>query len=77
MDHTPLAAFLIAHNKAAQPLYTLEDAADIIGITLRALQLMVWRGKITAVKRSPRRYAGIIHAELDRYLSAVNERGKA
>lgn len=77
MALSPLETLLASHGKEPQPIYTLPDAAGIIGITLRSLQLMIWRDKITAVKRSPRRYAGIAHDELGRYLAALNEGGKA
>jgi hypothetical protein len=72
-----LDALLKAHGKEPQSIYTIPDAAGIVGMTERALKLMIWRGKIAAVKRSPRRFAGITHDELGRYLAAQNEKGAA
>lgn len=73
MEATPLDLILAEHGEEPQRLYPMEDAAGILKITDKALRLKVWRGEITPLKRSPRRYAGITHEELDRYLVESNE----
>lgn len=57
--------------------YSIEDTAAILGITARQVKTQIQKGHLTALKSSPRRWAWVLHCDLEAYFAAANVKGGA
>jgi hypothetical protein len=52
--------------------YTLEEVAHILGMTTRQVRTQIQKGHLSAAKISARRWAWVLHTDLDAYFAAIN-----
>lgn len=54
------------------PRYSLEEVAHITGLSLRQVRNQIEKGRLAAIKSSARRWAGVLHQDLETYFAAIN-----
>lgn len=70
-----LSALLATLGIAIAPRYTLEEVAQILGNTPRQVRTQIQKGRIPAIKSSARRWAWVLHPDLEAYFAAINAKG--
>lgn len=70
-----LSALLTTLGITPAPRYTLEEVAHILGMTCRQVRSQIQKGRLLAIKTSARRWAWVLHPDLDAYFAAVNVKG--
>ena len=72
MSIATLNALLTTLEIASAPRYTIEEVANILGLTLRQVRVQVKKGNLVAIRGSLRRWTGVLHDDLADYYSANN-----
>jgi len=72
MSTSTLNALLTALGIAAAPRYPIEEVARILGFTPKQVRTQIKKGNLAALRGSRRRWAGVLHEDLDAYFTANN-----
>jgi hypothetical protein len=70
-----LSALLGNLGIAIAPRYTLEEVAQILGTTPRQVRSQIQKNRLPAIKSSVRRWAWVLHPDLEAYFAAINAKG--
>jgi len=67
-----LSAILTALGTTPTARYSIQEVAQILGMTTRQVRTQIQKGHLTALKSSVRRWAWVLHEDLEAYFIAIN-----
>ena len=70
-----LSKLLTALGTSPAARYSLEDVAQVLGLTPRQVRSQIQKGRLVAIKTSARHWAWVLHQDLEAYLAAINPSG--